>query len=54
MRCGAGEGAGQQAGATASSPECSGGSMQIGDRTGVERTIIWFMFVTLEVSKASG
>ena len=29
--------------------------MQIGDRTGVERTVnIWFMVVTLEVSKASG
>ena len=55
MRCGAGEGAGQQAGATASSPECSGGSMQIGDRTGVERTLnIWFMVVTLDVSKLSG
>ena len=29
--------------------------MQIGDRTGVERTLnIWFMVVTLDVSKASG
>ena len=44
-------GAGQQTGATASSVQWRA-RLQIGDRTGVERTLnIWYMVVTLEVSQ---
>ena len=46
-----GEGAGQQTGATASSVQWRA-RLQIGDRTGVERTLnIWYMVVTPEVSQ---
>ena len=49
-----GEGAGQQTGATASSMQVRA-RLQIGDRTGVERTRnMKLMSVTLEVSKPSG